>query len=359
MTESIKPSKRTRPSFDMAESMKNLVEASNSATDDRFAIAKKIVEEQPNVLSQTQTDKTLVNPRNGEEIINHRINFSTYIEGNTYSIPIDLIDSNPHGARVFYRIEDIEDIGKSMKESGQFVAVNGYVKGSRIELFDGETRLRGARAYGISNLQVKIESAPKDALEQYTRSALLNNKRKNHNCLDVAVRMKRLLEEGAFESQDALSAGFTDEKGKSVSKSQVSMYMRIARIPDRFLQKMSHADHSCTFTVAYELSGIFSLSEYASNSEKYNAIANEVIEEIQSKELGKEQSKNLITSKIQGKQSRLRADVTSIKYGSSKGTLKVFIERGQVDLSFKGLSETGVEELRALIERMLTEQSSK
>lgn len=355
-----KQTKRTRPAFDMSASMRSLVDTSESAAEDRFAVAKRIVQEQPSALSPTalsQEAMTAAQPvlvRKSADALD----VTSFGVGQTYVVPTSLIDSNPNGARVFYRIEHTEQIGQSMAASGQQVAVNAFVKGTRIELIDGETRLRAARAYGIPDLQVKIEVPPKNSIEQYTRSALLNSNRSSHNCLDAAVRMSGLLASGAYDSQDAIVAGFTNEKGKKVSKAQVSMYMRISRIPERFLQKMSQSDHTSTFSVAYEVSGIFVVPNYEEEGEKFDAIATDVIEDIQAKELGRDQTKSLIAGKIQGKQSRLRGENISVKYGTTKGTLKVFPQRGQIDLSFKGLPETKLEELRATIERMLSGQMS-
>lgn len=355
-----KQTKRSRPAFDMGASMRSLVDTSEEAAEDRFSIAKKIVQEQPSALSSrvpTQEPETAPQPvvvRKSADALD----VASFEVGQTYVVPTSLIDSNPNGARVFYRMEHTESIGQSMAESGQQVAVNAFVKGTRIELIDGETRLRAARAYGIPHLQVKIEVPPKDSVDQYIRSANLNSNRSSHNCLDAAVRMSGLLASGAYENQEAIVAGFTNEKGKKVTKSLVSMYMRISRIPERFLQKMSQSDHTSAFGVAYDLSGIFAAPEYQEEIEKFDAIATGLIEEIQEKELGRDQTQSLIAGKIKGKQTRQRSENISVKYGNTKGILKVFPQRGQIDLSFKGLPESELDQLRATIERALSGQMS-
>lgn len=69
------------------------------------------------------------------------------------------------------------------------------------------------------------------------------------------------------------------------------------------------------------------------------ALAEDVIEEIQAKQLCREQSKALIAPKMRGPQTRVRAAGVSLKYADKKDTLKVFPSRGQLDFSIKGLAE--------------------
>jgi ParB family chromosome partitioning protein len=52
----------------------------------------------------------------------------------------------------------------------------------------------------------------------------------------------------------------------------------------------------------------------------------------------------------------MRAESMPVKFSGTKGTLKVFPSRGQLDLSFKGLSEEKLAELRQSVEKMLAGQ---
>lgn len=347
------PAKRPKTTFNLGAAMKTLVANSTEATDDRFSVARRVVDALPSALSTPAAEPLQIAATTSP---GDPLDVSSFQVGQSYEVPIGLIDSNPIGARVFYRVENIDQMSESMFQQNQLVSVNGFVKGNRIELYDGETRLRSARARGIPRLLVKVDTPPVDALDQYTRSAHLNNQRSNHNALDIAVRLKQFLDIGIYPNQEALMQNYRDEKGRQLSKSQVSMYMRIGRIPERFLQKMSQADSTSSFTVAYEVGAIFDTPEYAAQPDKFDALAHDVIETIQSKELSKEQSKNLILSKLQDKQSRMRAESIPVKYGATKGTLKIFPLRGQLDLSFKGLTDDKLPELRELVEKMLAGQ---
>lgn len=359
MKQSVKPIKRAKPTFDMGASMKALVDISETAADNRFDVARKVVQSQPSAVTAELVD---IKPEIQESLAyrksNDVVNVSAFVVGLSYVVPIDLIDSNPFGARVFYNIEDIDEIGRSVKTDGQKVAANAFVNGNRIELIDGETRLRGARAFGISTLEVKIETPPASPAEQYRRSAELNSHRSNHSSLDTAVRLKGQWDTGEYETQEDLGKAFPDEKGKQLSKSQISMFLRIAAIPERFLDKMSHAPNTSGLMIAYELSGIFSSAEYKADSEKLDLVATEAIVEIQAKQLGKAQAVVLIASKLQGKKSRLRSESIPVKYGMVKGTLKWVPKRGQLGLAFEGLTETKLEELKEMITKMLDGQLS-
>ena len=80
------------------------------------------------------------------------------------------------------------------------------------------------------------------------------------------------------------------------------------------------------------------------------ALAEDVIEEIQAKQLGKVQSKALNASKMWGPQTRVRAEGVPVKYAYRKDTLKAFSSRGQLDFSIKGPAEPAFLELKGRIE---------
>ena len=80
------------------------------------------------------------------------------------------------------------------------------------------------------------------------------------------------------------------------------------------------------------------------------ALAEDVIEGIQAKQLGKEQSKALNAPKMRGPQTRVRAAGVSVKYAYRNDTLKAFSSRGQLDFSIKGPAEPAFLEFKDRIE---------
>lgn len=353
------PPKRSKPALDLGASMSRLQTASNEVADNRFAIARQVTNSQPTALSGgSNTDNTEHRPSPSAGIDSDPTTFdpNNCQVGSVYQVPLKFIDENQYGARHFYRPNDVDDIGKTMQSGGQDVAANGFVKDNRIKLIDGGTRLRAARSLGLLTLEVKIEAPLTDPKDQFKRSALLNDQRSAHSSLDLAYRMQQMMHEGIYTSNDDVAANVPGPNGNPLSKSQVSMYLRIARIPERLLQKMSVNDQTSTFTIAYEISGIFQAPSYAEDPEKFDQLAEDVIDEIQLKQLGKEQSKTLIASKLKGPKTRVRAETLPVKYADKKGTLKIFPSRGQLDLSFKGLPEDKLVELRESVEKMLAGQ---
>ncbi|MES2027400.1 MAG: ParB/RepB/Spo0J family partition protein [Pseudomonadota bacterium] len=351
--------KRPKPALDLGASMSRLQTASNEVADNRFAIARQVTNSQPTALSGgSKTDNPEHRLPSSASIAGELATFdpNNCQVGSVYQVPLKYIDENQYGARHFYRPNDVDDIGKTMQNGGQDVAANGFVKDNRIKLIDGGTRLRAARSLGLLSLEVKIEAPLTDPKDQFKRSALLNDQRSAHSSLDLAYRMHQMMQEGIYSSNDDVAANVPGPNGNPLSKSQVSMYLRIARIPERLLQKMSVNDQTSTFTIAYEISGIFQAPGYAEEPEKYDQLAEDVIDEIQLKQLGKEQSKTLIASKLKGPKTRVRAETLPVKYADRKGTLKIFPSRGQLDLSFKGLPEDKLVQLRESVEKMLAGQ---
>ena len=119
-----------------------------------------------------------------------------------------------------------------------------------------------------------------------------------------------------------------------MSEAQVSTYMRISRMPDRVLQRMSENSLTSGVRVLYAVSDIFKRVPEESDALD---IAYSVIDDIKQKELSTAQVIALVNSKLEGTKHRERSAQQSLSIGAYKGVIKVFEKRGQVDLSLKGL----------------------
>lgn len=346
--------KKSKQHLDLAASMGRLQSASDEVADNRFAIAQQVTSIQPSAL--TTTNKTLPTGSNiqvePKAVAATSFDASLCVVGQVYEVPIHLVDENQYGARHFYIADQIDDIGTTMASDGQDVAANGFVKNERIELFDGGTRFRAARSRGLPTLSVKIEAAPASPKDQLRRSILLNEQRSSHSCIDLAYRMNKMLSEGLYTDQTEMAKHIPDKTGKPMVKSQISMYLRIGRIPERVLQRMSTNEKTSNFTAAYAITDIFNHAGYTADQDTFDKMAEDVIDEIQSKKLSSEQAKTLIAAKLKGPKTRIRPESVQVKYGDSKGTLKVFPSRGQLDFSIKGLLPEALTELQDRIEKL-------
>ena len=312
--------------------------------DNKFAASQRILDEQPSALSTgtAAVKSPLSTPRS--------FDVHALTRGQVYAVPLAIIDPNPVGARHFYRGHKVEEIVESLTNTQQDVAVNGFIKGDRVELIDGGTRLRAARSAGLATLDVKIDPPPKDLKEQFKRSMLLNDLRTDHTQLDMAVNIERLLTERVYAN--------AEECGNDLgySKSEISMFRRVAGIPERLLQKMNDHDKTSGISIPYEISGIFAVPEFASDPDKFTRIAEDVIDEVQAKDLSRDQTKALIAAKLQGPKSRLRPETIVVKFGVKTGTVKLFPTRGQLDFSIKGLTPGELADVKERVEKALAGQ---
>ena len=349
--------KTKRTSIDFSKAIASLDKSASEGVNNRFAQAASIIAQFPTGLSS------------GSEAPTQHLGIGTLIAatrgvqdyeiGKTYAVPLKLIDPNPVGVRHFYRGDDVEGILKTMTGDGQQdVAANGFVKNGRVELFDGGTRLRAARAAGYETLDVKIEPAPATLRDQFKRSARLNENRTAHTALDLAVNFKRLIDEGVYDTQDALAADMEEMTGKALLKSQVSQYMRIARIPMRFLELMKDKESTSNVSQAYFISGLFESETYLAEPKVHEQTIRDIISKIGTDNLSKEQTVALISASFAKKKERERAASTEIKYGKQAGMFKVFPLKGQVVFSIQGLDQSDIDDIKERITQALAGAST-
>ncbi|MCA3788853.1 ParB N-terminal domain-containing protein, partial [Burkholderia sp.] len=78
-----------------------------------------------------------------------------YEVGQVYDVPIGKIRSNPFNPRVVYTASAVSEMAASLVARGQGMSAIGYANGEgEVVLIEGETRLRGARAAGLSTLRL-------------------------------------------------------------------------------------------------------------------------------------------------------------------------------------------------------------
>jgi hypothetical protein len=101
-------------------------------------------------------------------------------------------------------------------------------------------------------------------------------------------------------------------------------------------------DHKVTsgWTMAYQISTVFDPKRVEElGSERIEALGQEILDEINRKDMSSRQVEALIAKKLQGPQKRAQAESLPMKFGTHKGEMKIFTARGQLDLSFRGLPE--------------------
>lgn len=273
--------------------------------------------------------------------------------GVVYDVPLNILQRSEFNARVFYSTEELDEMSKSLLSKGQDVPAVGYLKNGRITLVDGQKRYQAATNASLPTLKVLIAQAPANECEEYEESRRINLTRSSQTALDDAVRWKSMIDKGTYASQSELALKL------NVSEGNVSKTISITAIPERLLRMMSDHAQTRTLSIAYEVSRIFSAAKFKEAPDDAAYLAQEVIDEIKKKDMGRNQVKSLIDSKLEGPKQRMRAEAMPVKYGEVKGTLKVFPSRGQLELSFSGLPEDKVNELKERVEQMLAGHLSK
>lgn len=344
-----------KKTFNFAAGLSNLGKASEAAAVDRFATASKVIETRPDAF----TDTSGMPPAQKAASTDGEFDIAHCIVGQTYDVPLHLIDPNPFGARYFYVPQKVEEIVEALLEDNQSVAVNGYVKDGRVILIDGGTRLKGAKSAGFATLQVKIEEEPTTKKELYRRSAQLNEQRSAHTALDKAFMFQRMLDEGVYANQTELANDQIDDSGKPMTLQTLAAYMRVAKIPEHWMKKLADHPQTSKLYVAYEIADIFLRPEYAQDPDRYNLIAQDVIKAVQEGELGKKETKALVSARLDGPKSRETPMTNDVRFGERVGKVKVFPERGEFQLSFNGLTKAQLEDVKQRVEKALTGQLSQ
>lgn len=284
---------------------------------------------------------------NGFAAAAQALDASGYVLGQTYDIPLHLLQKSDNNARVFYQVEELDEMGRSLAAKGQDIPAVGYVnEQGRVVLTDGQKRFQAATSAGLTSLKVKIDPTPENHAAEYETSRRINLERSSQTAIDDAMRWKDLLDRRVYVSQDELS-----ERLK-VDKSIVSRVLGINRIPHRLLRAMSDHEKTRGMSVAYLISGLFD-EKKIEDKEKAERMAEEVIDETQKGELSRTQVEALIAKKLRGPQSRQSPESTPVRFGPTKGIIKVFPERGQLDMSFRDLPTEKVTELKQIIEKAL------
>lgn len=351
--------KPARQKIDIGAELENMSAEADAQAQSRFAIGAAAVRSRPSPLAPAMGSAAGAAGEQGRAAPTAAgslpaplagFDVNALVVGGTYDVPIALIDANKYSPRFFYKSDRVDETAISMSEKGQKVAANGYVKAGRVQLIEGGTRLRAARANGAETLKVVIEEPPADDLELYLRAVAFHEERTNHTALDTAVLLKRLLDDRVCSSQDELTEK-VKVNGSTQSKQQISMYLRISRsIPERLLRLMSDHEATSSFTVAYELSALFVSDAYKADPDRIEQIADDLVRRIASVGMSVRDVKAEIAAKLAGPKQRERSEATSVKFGDAKGVIKLFESRGQLDFSIKGVPPEKLPALKATIE---------
>lgn len=337
--------------LDAKTAMEQHQAASTQSAVDRFAAAEAIISVQPTGLTPPPSEPFKSQPPAPVSIIGdvpRAFDLSACVVGSIVKVPLHLIDINPISPRHIYMEEDINKIALTLVD-GQDDAAHGYVRDGRVKLIDGGTRYRAAKITDCMSLDVKIEEAPKDYLELFTRARALNEQRSETKALDFALSLAQLLKMGAVANQRDLRDKVEAPGGGQLTESNISTYMRIARLPERVQRSMCIAPETSTVVALYAVSELFGADQAEEDVASAIEKALDIVEEIKRRKLNTKQIQELVKSKREGPKPRERSSSTPIEIGTHKGQIKTFARKGQIQLEVNGLLESELPEFKATL----------
>lgn len=273
--------------------------------------------------------------------------------GTSWRVPLQMVTDSPFNARVWYDIAEIDVVASSLAKNGQDVAVAGFVEEGKVILIDGSKRLRAARAAGLDHIRVEIKAKPSSLKDLYLTSRRMNMERSTQTPFDDAVRFKALLESGEYPDQTSLGAAV------GMSQPAVSATLSLNKIPAAVMRVMreernkNNEQKLCQLNFGVELARLFDGT--GTEGKNIEDLAIDVAREIVAKDMSVKQARDLVTSRMQGKKNRATAETDSVKYAGGVGTLKVFQDKGQIELTLKDVSRERVEEVRQKLKALMAE----
>ena len=140
-------------------------------------------------------------------------------------IAIEQINPNPTQPRTQFDDEALQELADSIRQLGviQPITVKRGEDGKYI-IISGERRWRASQMVGLKSLPVYVREVDDENL--HAMALVENIQRQDLNAIEIALGMKRLIEECGL-TQEAMA----DKVGKK--RSTVSNYMRLLNLPDQ------------------------------------------------------------------------------------------------------------------------------
>jgi len=145
------------------------------------------------------------------------------LKGERYAeLEIDEIRPNPRQPRMKFDDNSIEELARSIKESGIVQPVLVTPEEDHYKIIVGERRWRAAQRAGLRKIPVLIRNVPGE--KQLEMSLIENIHREDLNPLEIAQAYQRLLEETGSTQQE-----LAEKVGKD--RTSVTNYLRLLKLP--------------------------------------------------------------------------------------------------------------------------------
>jgi ParB family chromosome partitioning protein len=164
--------------------------------------------------------------------------FSILKEERFAEVDIDEIRPNPIQPRLKFDEQSIEELARSIKETGIVQPVLVASEDDHYKIIVGERRWRAAQRAGLKKVPVLIRNIPRE--KQLEISLIENIHREELNPLEIAQAYQRLVEEQGYTQQEV-----ADKVGKD--RTSVTNYVRLLKLP----QEIQDHVNSGTITMGH------------------------------------------------------------------------------------------------------------
>ncbi|WP_321810240.1 MULTISPECIES: ParB/RepB/Spo0J family partition protein [unclassified Burkholderia] len=174
---------------------------------------------------------------------------NNYTPGTPIDLPLGSVKASPFNPRHFYRAQSITTLALNIATQGQQQPVHvtpDYDKGEGYFIVDGGRRTRALRESKESTVKAIVVDVPQ-GIESYKLGYDLNTQHETQTVFDDAVVWKRLLNDGHFASQTALS----EQLG--VDKSTVTATLSVSELPDALIEEMLEQPKTFGMNMAYAI----------------------------------------------------------------------------------------------------------
>ncbi len=145
-------------------------------------------------------------------------------------VELDEVFPNPLQPRLKFKPESIEELARSIKESGIIQPIVVVPEGDNYKIIVGERRWRAAQMAGLKKIPVLVRSIPKE--RQLEISLVENLHREDLNPLEVAFVFQRMMEELGLTQEE-----IADKVGKD--RTSVTNYLRLLHLPQPVQEYLS------------------------------------------------------------------------------------------------------------------------
>ena len=142
--------------------------------------------------------------------------------GQVLQLPVDAVLPNPHQPRKHFVPQALEELSRSIKQTGILQPVVVRRSGEAYELVAGERRWRAARMAGLATIPAVVREIP---TERLLEAALVENiQRADLNPLEKAQAYQKLMDQFGYTQQ-----GLSERVGQD--RSTVANILRLLELP--------------------------------------------------------------------------------------------------------------------------------